>query len=150
MAGSRDSSGINAIRHFGSQPRELCRPRSSWIEVSPDVAVDYVCLSFPLASYSSVDFCNPRTGGKRGFEFNMADNSGMTGGLQTTLPVAMTVGAFTAIAWYCNIELNIMIWMVFKGRKGLYFYNLQPVGIFMGNHHILPSLPHEVLPSLEK
>jgi hypothetical protein len=56
----------------------------------------------------------------------MADNSdnGITGGLQTTLPIAMTVSAFTAIAWYNVVELNVMIWMTFRRRSGLYFYSL--------------------------
>jgi hypothetical protein len=56
----------------------------------------------------------------------MADNSdnGITGGLQTTLPIAMTVSAFTAVAWYNVVELNVMIWMTFRRHSGLYFYSL--------------------------
>jgi hypothetical protein len=54
----------------------------------------------------------------------MTIDNGITGGLDTTLPVAMTIGAFTAIAWYNSIELNVLIWMTFKRRKGLYFYSL--------------------------
>jgi hypothetical protein len=43
-----------------------------------------------------------------------SNNDGITGGLEgTTLPVAMTISAFTAIAWY-----------TFKRRHGLYFYSL--------------------------
>lgn len=48
----------------------------------------------------------------------------MDGGVQTTLPRAMIDGAFTAIAWYNVIELNVIIQMTFKRRKGLYFYSL--------------------------
>jgi hypothetical protein len=51
-------------------------------------------------------------------------NNGITGGLDTTLTIAMTIGAFTAIAWYNSIELNVLIWMTFKRRRGLYFYSL--------------------------
>ncbi|KAH6724493.1 hypothetical protein BKA61DRAFT_665183 [Leptodontidium sp. MPI-SDFR-AT-0119] len=53
------------------------------------------------------------------------NNNGITGGLEnTTLPVAMTLSAFTAIAWYNVIDLNVVIWMTFKRRHGLYFYSL--------------------------
>ncbi len=54
----------------------------------------------------------------------MGENNGITGGIETTLPIAMTLSAFTAIAWYNVLELNIMIWMTFKRHKGLYFYSL--------------------------
>jgi hypothetical protein len=55
----------------------------------------------------------------------MADNNGISGGLEgTTLPLAMTLSAFTAIAWYNVIDLNVLIWMTFKRRRGLYFYSL--------------------------
>jgi hypothetical protein len=55
----------------------------------------------------------------------MADNNGISGGLEgTTLPLAMTLGAFTAIAWYNVVDLNVLIWLTFKRRQGLYFYSL--------------------------
>ena len=55
----------------------------------------------------------------------MTTNNGISGGLeQTTLPVAMTLSAFTAIAWYNVVDLNVVIWMTFKRRHGLYFYSL--------------------------
>jgi hypothetical protein len=55
----------------------------------------------------------------------MADNNGISGGLEgTTLPLAMTLSAFTAIAWYNVIDLNVLIWITFKRRRGLYFYSL--------------------------
>jgi len=54
---------------------------------------------------------------------NNSDN-GITGGLDTTLPIAMTISAFTAIAWYNVVELNVMIWMTFRRHSGLYFYSL--------------------------
>jgi hypothetical protein len=49
---------------------------------------------------------------------------GVSGGLQTTLPVAMSIGAFTAIAWVNCIELNVRIFITFKRFSGLYFYSL--------------------------
>ncbi|RDL30657.1 Uncharacterized protein BP5553_10002 [Venustampulla echinocandica] len=55
----------------------------------------------------------------------MSANNGLTGALEaTTLPIAMTISAFTAIAWYNVIDLNVVIWMTFKRRHGLYFYSL--------------------------
>ncbi len=50
---------------------------------------------------------------------------GLSGGLHTTLPVAMTISAFTAIAWCNSLELNVRIWMAFKRHNGLYFWSLQ-------------------------
>jgi hypothetical protein len=48
----------------------------------------------------------------------------MTGGLKTTLPIAMTLSAFAGIAWYVCIELNVRIFMVFKRYRGLYFWSM--------------------------
>lgn len=50
---------------------------------------------------------------------------GVSGGLHTTLPVAMTISAFTAIAWCNSLELNVRIWITFKRHNGLYFWSLQ-------------------------
>lgn len=36
----------------------------------------------------------------------------------------MAIAAFTAIAWYNVIELNIQIFLTFKRRRGLYFWSL--------------------------
>jgi hypothetical protein len=52
------------------------------------------------------------------------DNNGITGGINTSLSVAMTIGAFTAIAWYNVLVLNVMIWTTFKKYTGLYFWSL--------------------------
>ena len=55
----------------------------------------------------------------------MSNNNGISGGLEgTTLATAMTLSAFTAIAWYNVVDLNVMIWITFKRRHGLYFYSL--------------------------
>src|SRR2546423_5848076 len=54
----------------------------------------------------------------------MATNHVLTGGLHTTLPIAMAIAAFTAIAWCNAMELNFRIWMTFKRHNGLYFWSL--------------------------
>lgn len=43
---------------------------------------------------------------------------------ETAHAIPMTIGAFTAIAWYNCLELNVMIWKCFKRKSGLYFYSL--------------------------
>lgn len=39
-------------------------------------------------------------------------------------PIPMIIGAFTAVAWYNCIEVNVMLWRYFKRHKGLYFYSV--------------------------
>lgn len=51
-------------------------------------------------------------------------DNGVIGGLNTTMPIAMTIVAFSAIAWFNSIELNVLIAMTFKRRRGLYFYSI--------------------------
>jgi hypothetical protein len=36
----------------------------------------------------------------------------------------MSISAFTGISWYNVLELNVVIWLTFKQRRGLYFYSL--------------------------
>jgi hypothetical protein len=50
--------------------------------------------------------------------------NGMTGALATNLPVSMILSAFSGIAWYNCVDLNVRIWMVFKHYQGLYFWSL--------------------------
>ncbi len=55
----------------------------------------------------------------------MAPNNGVTG--EPILPspsVYMTIAAFTAVAWYNVIELNIQVFLTFKRHRGLYFWSL--------------------------
>jgi hypothetical protein len=55
----------------------------------------------------------------------MADeNHGLTGGLQTTMPIAMTISAFVAVALVNAAELQFRIWATFKKHTGLYFWSL--------------------------
>jgi hypothetical protein len=43
--------------------------------------------------------------------------------LKHSLPEAMTMAAFTGIAWYLCVELNIRLYMVFTRHRGLYFWS---------------------------
>jgi hypothetical protein len=49
-------------------------------------------------------------------EFDIAD-------IKKNLPMAMTMAAFSGIAWYICVELNIRLFYIFKRRKGLYFWS---------------------------
>ncbi|KAL9104467.1 MAG: hypothetical protein Q9187_008897 [Circinaria calcarea] len=40
------------------------------------------------------------------------------------IPVWMAIAAFTAVAWYNVIELNIQVFLTFKRHRGLYFWSL--------------------------
>jgi len=72
-------------------------------------------LHFVLLFLCKIDKMTPDLAG---------DNNGITGGIDTTLTIAMTIGAFTAIAWYNVLVLNVMIWTTFKKYSGLYFWSL--------------------------
>jgi len=55
----------------------------------------------------------------------MESDNGMTG--EHILPspsIYMTIAAFTAIAWYNVIELNVQVFLTFKRHRGLYFWSL--------------------------
>jgi hypothetical protein len=52
------------------------------------------------------------------------EDVGVIGGVNVGLPILMTMGAFLSIALYNVIELNFLIFAVFKQRKGLYFWSL--------------------------
>lgn len=40
------------------------------------------------------------------------------------LPLHMTLAAFTGIAWYNVVELNLSVYMTFKRKRGLYFWSV--------------------------
>lgn len=53
------------------------------------------------------------------------ENNGVTG--EHILPspsIYMTIAAFTAIAWYNVLELNVQVFLTFKRHRGLYFWAL--------------------------
>jgi len=54
-------------------------------------------------------------------------------------PIPMIISAFTAIAWYNCIEVNVILWRYFKRHKGLYFYSVlgSSIGIIL---HALGTL----------
>ncbi|KAI9767289.1 MAG: hypothetical protein M1839_004533 [Geoglossum umbratile] len=51
-------------------------------------------------------------------------SNGVAGALHATFPEEMSISAFTGISWYNVLELNVVIWLTFKKRRGLYFYSL--------------------------
>ncbi|KAH6859156.1 hypothetical protein BKA58DRAFT_166680 [Alternaria rosae] len=50
--------------------------------------------------------------------------SGVTGGVQASLPILMTMSAFLAIGMYNMVEILFLIFAVFKQRRGLYFWSM--------------------------
>ena len=52
-----------------------------------------------------------------------AQNVGITGGVNVSLAILMTMGSFFAVALYNIIELNCIIFSTFKRRSGLYFWS---------------------------
>nr|ABV57816.1 hypothetical protein [Claviceps fusiformis] len=58
------------------------------------------------------------------------------------LPMSMTIAAFTGISWYIGVEINISLFLLFKRRRGLYFWScalsswgviLQPLFIILAD-----------------
>ena len=50
---------------------------------------------------------------------------GTTGeGIPQTIPTVMAIAAFTAVAWYNVLELNVQVFFTFKRHRGLYFWSL--------------------------
>lgn len=63
--------------------------------------------------------------------------------------MSMTMAAFTGVSWYICIELNLRLFMLFKRRKGLYFWScvlgswglfLQPLTIMMTDFGVWTDL----------
>ncbi|KAH7348814.1 hypothetical protein BKA65DRAFT_477197 [Rhexocercosporidium sp. MPI-PUGE-AT-0058] len=50
-------------------------------------------------------------------------SSGVTGGVDGSLPILITMCAFLAISFYNMIELIVIIFTTFKSRSGLYFWS---------------------------
>lgn len=49
---------------------------------------------------------------------------GVVAGLETSFPIAMLMSALLSIAFFCVLELFVLILLTFKTRKGLYFWSL--------------------------
>lgn len=43
--------------------------------------------------------------------------------IKQDLPMAMTMAAFAGISWYIGAELNVSLFLIFKRRRGLYFWS---------------------------
>ena len=55
----------------------------------------------------------------------MSGKDGITGDrIEYDPAVYMTISAFTAVAWFNVIELNVQVFMTFKRHRGLYFWSL--------------------------
>ncbi|KAG6007763.1 hypothetical protein E4U21_005602 [Claviceps maximensis] len=61
------------------------------------------------------------------------------------LPMSMTMAAFTGISWYIGVEINISLFLLFKRRRGLYFWScalcswgviLQPLFIILADFDV--------------
>ncbi|MCJ1241381.1 hypothetical protein MMC14_009386 [Varicellaria rhodocarpa] len=60
-----------------------------------------------------------------GYYTDPAPNNGVNGEkIPLNIPIYMSIGAFTAVAWYNIIELNIQVFLTFKRHRGLYFWSL--------------------------
>lgn len=55
----------------------------------------------------------------------MAKDQGVSGRIETTVSIAMTMVSFLAVSFYNVLELSIIIFMTFKRRQGLYYWSLQ-------------------------
>jgi hypothetical protein len=53
-----------------------------------------------------------------------ASDPGVGGGIIPSPPTYMAIAAFTAVAWFNVIELNLQIFLTFKRHRGLYFWSL--------------------------
>jgi hypothetical protein len=62
--------------------------------------------------------------------------SGVTGGVQASIPILMTMSAFLAIGLYNMIEIGFLIFAVFKQRRGLYFWSMVIATGGIGPHAI--------------
>jgi hypothetical protein len=55
---------------------------------------------------------------------NSLSGQGYSGGIDFTLPIAMTIAGFFAIAVFNVVEINFWIFSTFRRRVGLYFWSL--------------------------
>lgn len=69
------------------------------------------------------------------------------------LPMAMTMAGLAAVSWYIGIEINLSLFLLFKRRRGLYFWScaisawgviLQPLFMILADFDVwtdhVPSL----------
>lgn len=65
--------------------------------------------------------------------------------LREDLPMSMAIAAFTGISWFIGAEINTSLFILFKRRRGLYFWSaalcswgvvLQPLFIILADYGI--------------
>ncbi|KAL4923178.1 uncharacterized protein BDV17DRAFT_296603 [Aspergillus undulatus] len=65
--------------------------------------------------------------------------------IKKDLPMSMTMAAFTGISWWLGLEVSISLFLVFKRRRGLYFWScaliawgvlLQPLFIILADFRV--------------
>ncbi|KAG6035386.1 hypothetical protein E4U41_006099 [Claviceps citrina] len=65
--------------------------------------------------------------------------------IRKDLPMSMMMAAFTGISWYVGVEINISLFLLFKRRRGLYFWScalcswgviLQPLFIILADFKV--------------
>lgn len=68
--------------------------------------------------------------------------------IKQDLPMSMTMAAFTGISWYIGLEINTSLFLLFKRRRGLYFWScalsswgviLQPLFIILADFGVWKS-----------
>ncbi|PVH94513.1 hypothetical protein DM02DRAFT_602382 [Periconia macrospinosa] len=66
--------------------------------------------------------------------------------IKKDLPMSMTMAAFSGIAWYTSVELNLRFFYLFKRRKGVYFWScvvcswgifLHPLAILLADFQVI-------------
>ena len=74
--------------------------------------------------------------------------------LKDDLPTAMTMAAFSGIAWYIGVELNFSLFILFKQWRGLYFWScaleswgviLQPLFIILADFGLWTDLKASIV-----
>lgn len=127
-------------RQSASVPKE-----KHWLGRVTELARSYICcLLLKIVLLPAVFLCIfvvralfPITSGSTGrktFRFSITahsillemaveSSSGVTGGVDGSLPILITMCAFLAISFYNMIELVVIIYTTFKLRSGLYFWS---------------------------
>jgi hypothetical protein len=88
------------------------RPQNSMLLVQY-IEKDY---SLPFWDLIASQYIQPTT-------MPSAQDHGLTGAVRASLPILMTIVAFSTIALYNVLELNAIIFATFKVRNGLYFWS---------------------------
>lgn len=83
----------------------------------------------------------------------MAEDTGLYE-LKSDLRMSMIIAAFTGISWFIGAEINTSLFLVFKRRRGLYFWSaalcswgvvLQPLFIILGDFGIWTDLKGSII-----